>query len=92
MKHTMIATGVWLSPEVGFAPIADGNFLALDPLKNFKNSSIRLIIGTTSDEYRLWSEFEPYYLNLDKENYYKRLEKIFKKDTVRKIADIYLGE
>ena len=92
MKHTMIAKGVWLSPEVGFAPIADGNFLALDPIKNFKNSSIRLIIGTTSDEYRLWSEFENYYLNLDKENFYKRLAKIFKKDAVKEIANIYLGD
>ena len=92
MKHTMITDGVWLSPEVGFAPIADGDFLPLDPIKNFKDSSIRLIIGTTSDEYRLWSEFEPYYLNLDKENFYKRLEKIFKKETVKKIADIYLRD
>jgi len=91
MKHTMIADGVWLTPEVGFAPIADGKFLSLDPVKNFRDSSIRLIIGTTSDEYRLWSEFEPYYLSLDKENFYKRLGKIFKKDTVKKIADIYLS-
>jgi len=91
MKHTIIADGMWLSPEVGFAPIADGKFLSLDPVKNFRDSSIRLIVGTTSDEYRLWSEFEPYYLSLDKESFYKRLEKIFKKDTVKKIADIYLG-
>jgi len=87
----MIADGVWLTPEVGFAPIADGKFLSLDPVKNFRDSSIRLIIGTTSDEYRLWSEFEPYYLSLDKENFYKRLGKIFKKNTVKKIADIYLS-
>ena len=91
MKHTMIADGMWLTPEVGFAPIADGKFLSLDPVKKFKNSSIRLIIGTTSDEYRLWSEFEPYYLSLDKEGFYRRLGKLFKKDTVKKIADIYLG-
>ena len=91
MKHTMIADGMWLTPEVGFAPIADGKFLSLDPIKNFRDSSIRLIIGTTSDEYRLWSEFEHYYLSLDKENFYKRLGKIFKKDTVKKIADIYLS-
>jgi hypothetical protein len=35
MKHTMIAHGKWLSPEVGFAPIADGNFLPSDPMKKF---------------------------------------------------------
>jgi len=67
-------------------------FSCLRSLKNFKNSSIRLIIGTTSDEYRLWSEFENYYLNLDKENFYKRLAKIFKKDAVKEIANIYLGD
>ena len=68
MKHTMIAHGKWLSPEVGFAPIADGNFLPLNPIKNFQDSPIKLIVGTTADEYRLWSEFEPYYLNLNKDS------------------------
>ena len=90
MKHTMIANGSWLSPEVGFAPVADGNFLPENPLKNFKDSLIRLIIGTTADEYRLWSEFEPYYLNLNKENFYRRLNKMFKHETVDKIAAQYL--
>ena len=92
MKHTMIADGIWLSPEIGFAPISDGKFLPIDPIRNFRDSPIRLIIGTTSDEYRLWSEFEPYYLNLDKENFMKRLKKIFKKDTVDKIANTYLSD
>ena len=90
MKHTMIANGKWLSPEVGFAPIADGNFLPLDPMKNFKDSPIKLIVGTTADEYRLWSEFEPYYLNLKKDSFYKRLNKLFTTETVDKIADNYL--
>jgi len=90
MKHTMIARGKWLSPEVGFAPIADGNFLPLDPIKNFQDSPIKLIVGTTADEYRLWSEFEPYYLNLDKDSFYKRLNKIFRAETVNKIANNYL--
>ena len=75
---------------MGFAPIADGNFLSLDPLKNFQGSPIKLIVGTTSDEYRLWSEFEPYYLNLDKDSFYKRLNKIFRAETVNKIASNYL--
>ena len=92
MKHTMIADGVWLSPEVGFAPIADGKFLPLNPIKNFKDSSIRLIVGTTSDEYRLWSEFEPYYINLNEDNFYRRLKKIFKEDAVDQIAKIYLSD
>ena len=90
MKHTMIANGKWLSPEVGFAPIADGSFLPLDPMKNFQDSSIKLIVGTTADEYRLWSEFEPYYQNLGKDSFYKRLNKIFRMETVKKIADVYL--
>jgi len=90
MKHTMIANGKWLSPEVGFAPIADGSFLPLDPMKNFQDSSIKLILGTTADEYRLWSEFEPYYQNLGKDSFYKRLNKIFRTETVKKIADVYL--
>jgi len=90
MKHTRIANGKWLSPEVGFAPIADGSFLPLDPMKNFQDSPIKLIVGTTSDEYRLWSEFEPYYQNLGKDSFYKRLNKIFRTETVNKIADIYL--
>ena len=90
MKHTMIANGKWLSPEVGFAPIADGNFLSLDPLRNFQDSPIKLIVGTTADEYRLWSEFETYYLNLDKDSFYKRLNKIFRAETVNKIASNYL--
>ena len=92
MKHSMIADGIWLTPEIGFAPIADGKFLPLDPIKNFKDSSIRLIIGTTSDEYRLWSEFEPYYINLNENNFYKRLKKIFKEDAVDQIAKIYLSD
>ena len=90
MKHTMIANGKWLSPEVGFAPIADGNFLSLDPLRNFQDSPIKLIVGTTADEYRLWSEFETYYLNLDKDSFYKRLNKIFRAETINKIASNYL--
>ena len=91
IKHTMIADGTWLSPEVGFAPIADGKFLPFNPIKNFKDSSIRLIVGTTSDEYRLWSEFENYYIDLNEDNFYKRLKKIFKEDAVDQIAKIYLS-
>ena len=90
MKHTMIAHGKWLSPEVGFAPIADGNFLPLDPMKNFQDSPIKLIVGTTADEYRLWSEFEPYYLNLDKDSFHRRLNKIFRAETVNEIINNYL--
>ena len=92
MKHTMIAHGKWLSPEVGFAPIADGNFLPLDPMKNFQDSPIKLIVGTTADEYRLWSEFEPYYLNLDKDSFHKRLNKIFRAETVNEIINNYLSK
>ena len=92
MKHTMIAHGKWLSPEVGFAPIADGNFLPLDPMQNFQDSQIKLIVGTTSDEYRLWSEFESYYLNLDKNSFYKRLNKIFREEVVNEIANNYLSK
>lgn len=92
MKHTMIAHGKWLSPEVGFAPIADGNFLPLDPLKNFQDSPIKLIVGTTADEYRLWSEFEPYYKNLGEDDFYKRLNKIFQIEAVNTIADNYLSK
>ena len=91
IKHTMIADEIWLTPEVGFAPIADGKFLPLNPIQNFKDSSIRLIIGTTSDEYRLWSEFENYYINLSEDGFYKRLKKIFKEDAVDQIAKIYLS-
>ena len=90
MKHTMIANGKWLSPEVGFAPIADGNFLPIDPMKQFQDSPIKLIVGTTSDEYRLWSEFEPYYLNLDKESFYKRLKQMFRVQSVDEITRNYL--
>jgi para-nitrobenzyl esterase len=90
MKHTMIANGKWLSPEVGFAPIADGNFLPIDPMKQFQDSPIKLIVGTTSDEYRLWSEFESYYLNLDKESFYKRLNKMFRVESVDEITRNYL--
>jgi para-nitrobenzyl esterase len=92
ITHTMIAHGKWLSPEVGFAPIADNNFLPLDPLKNFLDSPIKLIVGTTADEYRLWSEFEPYYKNLGKDDFYKRLNKIFQKESVNTIADNYLSK
>ncbi len=90
MKHTMIAHGKWLSPEVGFAPIADGNFLSINPMKQFQDSPIKLIVGTTADEYRLWSEFEPYYLNLDKESFYKRLHKMFRAESVDEITRNYL--
>jgi para-nitrobenzyl esterase len=90
IKHTMIASGKWLSPEIGFAPIADGNFLSLNPIKNFQDSPIKLIVGTTADEYRLWSEFEPYYLNLNKDNFYKRLNKLFISEAVDRIAENYI--
>ena len=92
MKHTMIASGKWLSPEIGFAPIADGNFLPLNPIKNFEDSPIKLIVGTTADEYRLWSEFETYYLNLNKDSFYKRLNKLFRTEAVGEIANNYLCE
>ena len=52
MKDTNIAGGKWLSPEIGFSPVADGKFLPLDPMKNFEGSDINLLIGTTADEYR----------------------------------------
>jgi para-nitrobenzyl esterase len=90
MKHTMIADDQWLSPEVGFAPIADGNFLPLDPIKNFQGSPIKLIVGTNADEYRLWSEFDPYYANLDKDSFHKRLNKLFRAETINEIAANYL--
>jgi len=90
MKHTMISEGKWLSPEIGFSPVADGNFLPIDPLKNFKHSPIRLIVGTTSDEYRLWSEFEAYYLNLTEEQFLKRLKKIFHHEKISSIKKQYL--
>ena len=92
MKHTMIAHGKWLSPEVGFAPISDGNFLPSDPMKNFQDSPIKLIVGTTANEYRLWSEFEPYYKNLSKNDFYKRLNKIFQIEAVNTIANNYLSQ
>ena len=92
IRHTMIANDQWLSPEVGFAPVADGNFLHKKPFENFKGSSIKLIVGTNADEYRLWSEFEPYYLNLTKEKFFKRLNKIFKKEIVLRIADAYMED
>ena len=90
IRHTMIANDKWLTPEVGFAPVADGQFLHKKPLENFKGSPIKLIIGTNADEYRLWSEFEPYYLNLSKEKFFKRLNKIFKKEMVLQIAKTYI--
>jgi para-nitrobenzyl esterase len=88
----MIASGKWLSPEIGFAPIADGNFLPLNPIKNFKDSPIKLIVGTTADEYRLWSEFETYYLNLDKDRFFKRLNKLFRTEAIGEIVNNYLRE
>ena len=92
MKHTMIADGKWLAPEIGFSPVADGDFLPLDPLNNFKESKIKLLIGTTADEYRLWSEFEPYFLNLTKEQLEKRLQKLFNQQSISKIKDQYLDK
>ena len=90
IKHMMIAENEWLSPEIGFAPVADGNFLPLNPLENFTGSPIKLIVGTTSDEYRLWSEFEPYFLNLTEEQFTKRLKKMFRQDRISKIQEQYL--
>ena len=92
MKHTMIADGKWLAPEIGFSPVADGDFLPLDPLNNFKKSKIKLLIGTTADEYRLWSEFEPYFLNLTKEQLEKRLQKLFNQQSISKIKYQYLDK
>ena len=92
MKHTMIANGKWLAPEIGFSPVADGRFLPLDPMANFKDSNITLLVGTTADEYRLWSEFEPYFLNLTKQQLSKRLSKLFYKHSVSKIQDVYLDK
>ena len=59
IKHSMIAGWNLAFPRKLVSPQSQmGKFLPLNPIKNFKDSSIRLIIGTTSDEYRLWSEFE----------------------------------
>ena len=63
-------------------------FFTLDPIKNFQDSPIKLIVGTTADEYRLWSEFEPYYKNLSENDFYKRLNKIFQIEAVNTIATI----
>ena len=92
MRHTMIADGKWLAPEVGFAPVADGRFLPEDPMVNFKDSKIHLLIGTTADEYRLWSEFEPYYLNLTEDKFLKRLRKMFQEKFIPNIQELYLDE
>ena len=92
MKHTTIANGKWLAPEIGFAPVADGKFLPLEPIKNFKGSNIDLLIGTTSDEYKLWSEIDPYFLNLTGEQFYKRLSKIFNQQSISKIQSLYLDK
>ena len=89
MKHTMISRGKWLAPEIGFSPVADGKFLPLDPIKNFEGSDINLLIGTTSDEYKLWSELEPYFLNLTNEQFTKRLSKIFNKQAIPEIQLLY---
>ncbi|MDC1420874.1 carboxylesterase family protein [Gammaproteobacteria bacterium] len=90
MKHTMISGGQWLAPDIGFSPVADGKFLPLDPIKNFEGSDINLLIGTTADEYKLWSELEPYFLNLTNEQFTKRLSKIFNKQAISKIQSLYL--
>jgi para-nitrobenzyl esterase len=92
MKHTMISRGQWLAPEIGFSPVADGKFLPLDPIKNFEGSDIHLLIGTTADEYKLWSELEPYFLNLTNEQFTKRLSKIFDKQVISKIQSLYSDE
>jgi len=92
MRHTMIADGKWLAPEVGFAPVADGKFLPEDPLVSFKDSNINLIVGTTADEYRLWSEFEPYYLNLTEDQFLRRLRKMFQEKFIPNIQELYLDK
>ena len=92
MKHTMIAGEKWLAPEIGFSPVADGKFLPLDPLKHFEGCNMDLLIGTTADEYRLWSELEPYFLNLTNEQFLKRLSKIFNKQSIHQIKLLYLEE
>ena len=91
MKHTMISGGQWLAPDIGFSPVADGKFLPFDPIKNFEGSDIDLLIGTTADEYKLWSELEPYFLNLTNEQFAKRLSKIFDKQSISKIQSLYLS-
>ena len=92
MRHTMIADGQWLAPEIGFAPVADGEFLPINPLSSFQDSEIKLLVGTTADEYRLWSELEPYFLNLTKEQLDKRLKKLFKQEAISKIKALYVKE
>jgi len=90
MKHTMISRGKWLAPEIGFAPVADGSFLPFKPLINFQDSQIKLMIGTTANEYRLWSEFEPYFCNLTEEQMLKRLGKLFHPKSITKLKSLYL--
>jgi para-nitrobenzyl esterase len=90
MKHNTIAGGKWLAPDIGFSPVADGKFLPLDPMKDFEGSDINLLIGTTADEYRLWSELEPYFMNLTNEQLLKRLSKIFNKQSISQIQSLYL--
>ena len=51
-----------------------------------------MLVGSTADEYKLWSELEPYFLTLTKVKLDKRLKKLFSQKSISNIKAQYLDK
>ena len=90
LKHSALSDGKrWIFPEVGFLPVIDNRFIKDDYLETYSSSSIRLIAGTTLDEYKLWSTFHPR-IGKNDEGYIKgRLSKMFEFSKLPELISAY---
>ena len=90
LRHSKLSDGKsWIFPEVGFLPVIDNEFIKEDYLETYSSSSVDLIAGTTLDEYKLWSSFHPKIGRHEEDYINRRLLKMFERDKVREIINIY---
>ncbi len=77
--------------DVGFFPTCDGKFLPELPFKALKDGAskgVKLLTGTTADEWRYWSL---YYDNIVKQmkNYHSAFNGVLYSEDAQKLEDVY---
>lgn len=89
--YEKVCVEVPFASEVGFLPTCDGKFLPKLPFKALKDGAgkgVKLLTGTTADEYRYWSL---YYKNIVKQmqTYHTKLNPVFYTRETAQLQDIY---
>lgn len=81
-------------PPMSLGPVVDGSVITEQPLQTIANGSAKnvpILIGTTEDEYRLFTFVDPSWRNLDEESVEKRFKAAFGKKWSQ-IAEQVKGE